>query len=135
MAKIDNPTTENDTEETVALPDDLAQRAKGMNIHAFTPKRKLGKYDDEVQTLIAVDEASGQQNSIEILVPSADEAKKYKKWFSDSARAFGKSARIVNGDLGTSQGENAGVILEFVLTEQVKRTVKPKVTEAAPDAA
>lgn len=98
----------------------LLIKAQNMNIHQYVPTRKTGKYDDQVQTLIAVDESTGYQNSIEILVPAA-EAKKHKKWFGDSARGFDKSARIVNGDLGKSDGGD-GVLLEFVLTDKVLRS-------------
>lgn len=131
MAKIETaePTEVEAPDEFEALGDDLAIAAKNMNIGRYEPKRKPGKYDDQVATLIQVNDKTGYQNSTKILVP-AEDAKKHKKWFSDSARAQHRSARIVNGDLGEPQGDG-GVLMEFVLTDMVVRTATPKKTEAA----
>lgn len=95
----------------------LLVKAQNMNIHQFVPKKQPGHYDEQVETLLLVDEQTGYQNSIEIYCPTA-EVKKHKRWFNTSAKNFDKGSRIVNGDLGVADGDG-GSILEFVLTEKV----------------
>lgn len=111
--------------------DELLVRAANMNIKQYVPRQTPGVYDDEVDTLIKVDDETGYQNSIEILVPEA-EVKKHKRYFTKSAHNRSKTARIVNGEQGTPQG-NGGVLLEFVLTTLVERKTKPKDAPAAND--
>lgn len=102
--------------------DELQSKAAGMNIKRYEPRDKPGVYDDEVDTLLQVDEQTGYQNEIEILVPEADVAK-HKRYFAQSAAKRGKTSRIVNGEKGVSQGDH-GRLLAFVLVDKVHR--KPK---------
>lgn len=120
MAEIKG-TVQNAPEEGTPEHAALLEKAKGMNIKPFTPHEKPGVYDDQVQTLIQVDEETGYQNSIEILVPEG-EVKKHKRYFSTSAKKYDKTSRIVNGEEGVKQGD--GRLLEFVLVPKVTR--KPK---------
>lgn len=125
QATASTPTAEDTAKEALLV------KAANMNIKQYVPEQKAGQYDEEVKTLLAVDEQTGFQNSIEILVPSSDEVKKYKRWFNTSAGNFNKGARLVNGEFGVPQGEGGGVLLEFVLTE--KRHLKPAAKPAEKD--
>jgi hypothetical protein len=126
MAKIDTAAAPTE------VPEDLLVKAANMNIKQFVPHEKPGLYDDQVNTLIEVDDATGFQNSIEVLVPAAD-VLKHKRYFNASAAKRDKTARIVNGEKGQPQGDG-GVLLEFVLTPKVHRKTKPADTADTPTA-
>jgi hypothetical protein len=113
MANVTAPET-----ETPQVDDALLVKAANMNIHQYVPKKSPGHYDEQVETLLKVDEQTGFQNSIEIYCPTA-EVKKHKRWFNTSAKNFERGSRIVNGDLGVADGDG-GSILEFVLTDLIK---------------
>lgn len=131
MAKINGTVLDAEDEvQDVELDEGLLVKAANMNIHRYVPTRKPGQYDDQVETLIAVDEQTGYQNTIEILVPEGD-VLKHKRYFNSSAKAYGKTARIVNGEQGQTQG-NGGVLLEFVLVPKIERKA-PKSDAPAED--
>lgn len=92
---------------------ELLAKALAMNIKPYVPAEKANIYDDQVDTLLKVDEATGHQNLTEILVPEKD-VLKHKRYFSQAAAKRDKTSRIVNGDKGVAQGDG-GRLLAFVL--------------------
>lgn len=137
MAKIteqDNTdqsvTDEVETDSTIQIDESLLIKAQGMNIKQYVVEPKKGQYDEQVRTLLEMDEQTGFENLIPILVP-AEDANKHKRWFRESAKFYGKGARVVNGEAGVPQGDG-GILFEFILTElrTVNRNPKPSTDES-----
>jgi hypothetical protein len=95
---------------------EVAEKLTTFSIHKREPKQSPGRYDAQVLALIAADEETGEQNNIDILVPTGEEAK-YKRSFQASARAHGKGARVDSEDV---QGDGF-TLIAFYLTNPVQR--------------
>lgn len=105
-----------------------------FKIERYVPADKPGKYDTEVQALIAEMESLTEEDMEENGVPSVvvnfpkedskgkDQVAKYKRYFQDSAKRFNRTAREVAQD---DQGDGS-VNVRFILTSKVLRPRKPK---------
>lgn len=116
--------------------------APKFEIGEYVGEEKPNKYDAEVEALIEATEnlsdekrEAGVRPKITVNFPKYQENKsgvkkevvaKYRRYFQDSAKAHGKTAR----EVGFVDNGDDSVNVTFILTDQIKRPRKPKEVDA-----
>lgn len=120
-----------------------ADETPKFEIGEYVGDEKPGKFDTEVEALIEAQDAlpdekkeAGVRAKITVNVPltqtnkagiEKDVVAKYQRYFQDSAKKYGKTARRV----GYAEQGDGSANLTFVLTDQIKRPRKAVESESA----
>lgn len=109
----------------------MADTKSKFNLHPYEPADRPGHYDEEVQALIEA--GPGIAITVQVPVKSEDEydkeLAKHKRWFQESAKRYGKTAKLTE----QADQQDGSIHLDFILMDKITRARKAKPATPADD--